>query len=63
MLKELSKNQSKAEDSPAASEPAVFNPISPKKEPQVSTKQKAFAQLELAEVYDMAKIFNGPEQL
>ena len=33
VLKELSKNQSKAEDSPAASEPAVFNPISPKKEP------------------------------
>lgn len=46
---------------------AVPNAISPKKEqvvPQtVALRQKAFDTMQLKECYDMAKIFNGPDQL
>jgi len=41
---------------------AVPNALSPKKAPVTSEKQKAFQRLEIGEAYDMAKIFNGPDQ-
>jgi len=52
-----------AVENQAQADSSVPNMISPKKQPVVSSRQRAFDQLQLKECYDMAKIFNGPEQL
>ena len=40
---------------------AVPNAISPKKELPATKSKRVMEKLQLQEVYDMAKIFNGPE--